>query len=313
MFCLLAYSIYKQILRQQNFEQSWLQIKNAFNSAAGWKLLLVMVLMLFNWGIEARKWQVVMRTTQRISFAISFKAIFTGTTLAFFTPNRIGEYLGRMLYIPQSARIQSVSLTIVSSIAQLMVTLAAGITGLVFIKFFIAQNTAASSAILLWLNIVLYVSVLAALILTVFYFRLSWLVRWIEKIPFFEKYTAHFKVLDAFNATILLRLLSLSVARYTVFIAQYYLLFQVFGVAIDAWQTFWTISVVFLILAMAPTIAIFTDLGIRVKASMELVQLFSANTTGILAASLSVWIINLVIPALIGSLLILGVKIFRER
>ena len=269
--------------------------------------------MLFNWGIEARKWQVVMRVTQRISFLTSFKAIFSGTTLAFFTPNRMGEYIGRMLYIDQSKRIQSVSLTIVSSIAQLMITLVAGITGLLFIKYFIIKNAPGSASVILWLNIVLYLSVVAATILTVFYFRLSWLVRWIEKIPRIEKYCVHLKVLDDFNATILLRLLSLSMTRYLVFIAQYYLLFQVFGVAINGWQTFWAISVLFLILAMAPTIALITELGIRVKVSMELVQLFSTNTTGILAASLTVWIINLVIPALIGSLLILGIKIFKER
>jgi hypothetical protein len=71
-------------------------------------------------------------------------------------------------------------------------------------------------------------------------------------------------------------------------------------------------SVVFLVLAIIPSIALLTELGIRWKTSIELVALFSTNITGILATSLAIWIINLVIPALIGSLLILGIKFFKK-
>ena len=55
--------------------------------------------MLLNWGIEARKWQMVVSKNSPVSFNTSFKAIFAGNALAFFTPNRTGEYFGRMLYL----------------------------------------------------------------------------------------------------------------------------------------------------------------------------------------------------------------------
>jgi hypothetical protein len=93
-----------------------------------------------------------------------------------------------------------------------------------------------------------------------------------------------------------------------VFILQYYLLFKIFNVGVNWWDTLRVISVMFLVLAIAPTVAFLTDLGIRARASIELVQFFSSNVVGILATSLSVWLINLVIPALIGSLLILGIR-----
>jgi hypothetical protein len=41
--------------------------------------------------------------------------------------------------------------------------------------------------------------------------------------------------------------------------------------------------------------------------------LLSANTIGILATAAGIWIINLVIPAIAGSLLILGIRLFRNR
>jgi hypothetical protein len=90
------------------------------------------------------------------------------------------------------------------------------------------------------------------------------------------------------------------------------LLFRVFGVHVDWWQTFWSVSVVFLVIAIVPSIAVLTELGVRWEASMEVMRLFSGNMTGIMAASLSVWIINLVVPALIGSLLIPRIKLFNK-
>ena len=103
----------------------------------------------------------------------------------------------------------------------------------------------------------------------------------------------------------------MSFMRYLVFVLQYYLLLQVFEVELNWWQTFWSMSVIFLVLAVIPSIAIFTDLGIRWKASLQFLALFSSNTVGILGASLSIWLINLVIPAIIGSMLIFSIRIFN--
>ena len=96
------------------------------------------------------------------------------------------------------------------------------------------------------------------------------------------------------------------------FMTQYYFLFHIFEVEINWWQSFWSVSVVFLELAIVPTIAVFTECSLRWKACREIVTLFSGNMSGILAASLAIWIINLVAPALIGRLLILGLRIFRK-
>jgi len=317
LFCLLIYSIYLQIQRQPNWEQSLHQIRQAFDSDAIWKLAAVLGLMTINWGLEARKWQLVISRLQNISWIRCLKAVFTGTTLAFFTPNRMGEYMGRVLYIDEGKRIQAVSLTIVASMGQLLITLVVGVVGLLVIRSELqvgaSSSSASSGSAIFWLNAVLYISVLAACFLTLLYFRLSWLIRWIERIPRIEKFIRHVRVLDNFNATMLFHILSLSLARYLVFTIQYYVLFDVFGVEMNGWQVFWSVSVVFLVLAIVPTIALVTELGVRWKTSVEVVQLFSSNIVGIVATSLAIWIINLVIPALIGSLLILNIRLFNYK
>ncbi len=77
-------------------------------------------------------------------------------------------------------------------------------------------------------------------------------------------------------------------------------------------QGFWVISILFLVLAIVPSFAI-ADLGIRGKFSTELLTLYSANTIGIIGTTFGIWFINLFIPALAGSILILGIKIFKEK
>lgn len=313
VFCLLAFSIYRQLFHQPRWRESLQQILEAFTGSGAVYLLSAVALMLLNWGIEARKWQLVIRKIQPISLFQSWKAVQAGITMSFFTPNRVGEYVGRVLYIQEGKRIQAVSLTIVCSMAQLLVTWVAGIAGLIFLKNYLASSNTSDGDALLWMNTVLFVTIGAAVILTLLYFKLSWLVRWIEKIPKIERFLGWIRVLDDFNATILFRILSLSIFRYAVFIGQYYLLFTAFAVELDLAQVFASVSVVFLVLSVVPTITFIFELSLRWSASIEVVKIFSTNVAGILATSLAVWIINLVIPALVGSLLIIGIRIFNNK
>lgn len=65
-------------------------------------------------------------------------------------------------------------------------------------------------------------------------------------------------------------------------------------------------------MAVAPTIGI-TELPTRAIIGVEILQLYSSNIIGIQVAFFAIFIINLVIPAIAGSLLIIGVKILKEK
>ena len=311
VFIVLAFSIYRQIQRQPDWEVSLTQLKHVLNSDLKWLIIPVLLLMLLNWGLEALKWRLALRNLQQLSFWKAFKAIFTGSTMASFTPNRTGEYVGRILYVDEGKRLQAVSLTLICSMAQLRVTLYAGIAGLWFFKRSFGSVVSAQSS-MLWMNVLFYAVLTAAFVLTLFYFRLAWFIRIVHRWTGNAKFIRYVAVLEDCNATILLRILSLSGARYLVFVLQYYLLFIVFGVEVNWWQTLQSVSVLFLVLAILPSFTFLTDLGIRWKAGIEIVQLYSSNTIGIFAAAFTIWLVNLIIPALIGSLLILGIRIFKK-
>ena len=91
---------------------------------------------------------------------------------------------------------------------------------------------------------------------------------------------------------------------------QYVLMLQVMHVDIDNVLSAWLMTQFFLLMVIAPTIG-FTELPVRATAGVAILSLFSSNILGIQAAFLAIWLINLVIPSLIGGVLILGVKMMK--
>ena len=308
----LFYSLYQQIKSQPNLQRSIDLIKQAPFGEAAFKFWIVIALVFVNWGFEAKKWQLLLKPVQRINFFTAFKSVLSGVTLSLNTPNRMGEYGGRILYISEGNRIKAISLSIAGSISQLIITLVIGCGGLLYIIYF--QNLEAVPVMglsVFWLKTLLFLSGCAACVLMLFYFRLSWIIKLVEKIPAAAKYVQYINVLEEFTPKLLLRLLYLSFFRYLVFVIQYIFLLQVLHVEILWISAFWIISILFLVLAIVPSFAI-ADLGIRGKFSTELLSFYSTNVVGIIGTTFGIWFINLFIPALMGSLFILSIKIFKD-
>lgn len=314
VFLVLVWFIRQQIIRQPDWRGSLDQIGMAVKGPGWWRLWLVVLLMPVNWGIEARKWQLAMRPDGGISFKDAFRAIFTGATMASFTPNRMGEYLGRILYVKEGRRVAAISLTMICSIAQLLVTLIVGAIGLTCLFPLLHQRSLAGHPRLEWgLPLTLTIVSVLLLGLGLLYFQFPRLARRLVRIPWIRRLGAFIKVLENFDRRILLRILFLSFVRYIVFIVQYSLVFPVFSVWLGFGQVWGGMSIVFLIMAVIPTFTFLTELGLRWGASIQVLELFNGNTIGIFAASFTIWLINLVIPALIGSLLIVRIKLFKSR
>jgi len=313
LFIWLSWSIYNQVSRQPDLVNSWKTIKQSLGSSRILNLVLVFFLMIINWSLEAFKWKISVQNVQPVSFLKAFRAILSGVSFSVSTPNRMGEYLGRILYMEEGNRLKAISLTIVSSMSQLIITLLAGLIGLFCIKEEIVRSGFIKDVDLsVWLQVLQYGVIMALIILTLLYFRLSLLINLVNKLRNSDRYAYLIEALKKVDATLLIRLLSFSATRYFVFTLQYFLLFRLFDVHVSWWQSFWSVNVIFLILAIVPTFAI-AELGLRGKVSLQLLHIFSKNDLGIGFASLSIWLINLVIPAVIGSLLILSIKIFRNR
>lgn len=268
--------------------------------------------MFVNWGIEAWKWQIQLAPLEKISFFKAYKSVLAGCSITMLTPNRMGEFGGRILYVKEPNRLRAITLTILGSISQFLITILLGTAGILILKYFSGPASLTFQAIPAFVsNTVLITALVLSILTLLFYFRIGWLIHLMERVKFLTKPLKYVRLLEQFSGNQLLRILLLSLMRYGVFILQYILLLNVMGIEISWQVSFWLLTVFYLIMAMAPTIG-FTELPVRATASVELFKLFSPNIVGIQAATLGIWIINLVLPAIIGSILILGVKISKD-
>jgi len=309
----LFYSLYQQVKNQPDIDASIALIKAMPFGAVAWKFWLVISFVFVNWGLEARKWQLLMQAVQPMSFFTAFKSVLCGVTLSLNTPNRVGEYGGRILFVKEGNRIKAITLSIAGSIAQLIITMLMGCLGLAWLLFTMDASATLMGISVFWLRIFLYGSIFATTGIMIFFFRLNWLVRLLERLPYADRFSKYINVLETFEAKVLLRLLSISFFRYIIFVLQYIFMLQLLHVEENLWTGFWLITVMFWILAIIPSIAV-ADLGIRGTIAKTLfIYGNNTNTIGILTCTFGIWFVNLFIPAVIGSLLILGIKIRKEK
>ena len=309
LFAWLSFSIYHHIRVQPGLEESWQQIRGSLQSSQVLYLVAACVLIIANWGLEAWKWKISVATVHPVSFVQAFKAVLSGVTFSVSMPNRIGEYLGRVLYLPEGSRLKTISVTLVGSFAQLLATLFTGAAGLIVLKKPLLE---AYPHLVLWYQFILYGLLALLLVLSLLYFNVSGGVplfhRWIPN----KKYHYLVEALASFDRKLLLQVWWLSLLRYFVFAVQYILVFYVFEVQVPPVHIFFVMSVVFLALAIIPSITL-VEIGVRGEVSLRLMGLFSSNALGIGLTSITIWFINLVLPAMVGSLLMLNLKMFRRR
>jgi len=304
LFIWLGWSIYHQIQKQPDLSSAWQSIKASFHTPLAWNAVGVIILMCANWSVEAIKWKIAVRPIQSVSFFKSLRAILSGVSFSVSTPNRVGEYLGRVLYMDEGNRLKTISITIVCSISQLIITLLMGFIGLVILRPGIESTQLLSP---IWMKVIEYGVLIVLLGLLLFYFRLSWLIKWVDRLPGNNRFAYLIRALEDFDAALLLKLLLLSAFRFAIFILQYYLLFHLFAVHVSAINILWAVSLSFLVMAVIPTIAI-AELVQRGKVMTTIMALFTTNELGVSFATAGIWLINLILPAIIGSLLILSIR-----
>jgi len=313
LFFILALTIYRKLTNQATLQQTKKLIEQAFSQQNKPYIIFLFILMGINWAIEARKWQMLVRTVQSVRYFTAVKAVLSGLSFSLFAPNGIGDYFGRIVYMKEGNRLRSIAVTTVGSISQILVTLVAGLAGLIYLNKTAWQGLPQAQGFTgFWVTAMTYMIAMTAVVVAFIYYRLSWLTTLVEKIPFVYKYKYLIESLETFHWKELTKILALSVIRFIVFIVQYLLMLHIFNVQINWFDAVCTTSVLFLVLAVLPTIPV-ADLGIRGETGLQLFGILSKNSGGIVFTAAGIWLLNIIIPAIAGSLFVLSIKIFRNR
>ena len=283
-----------------------LTLKNNFSV-----LVLVIFLMFLNWYVESLKWRFLVSKIEKISIKTSLRAVFSGITVSSFTPNRVGEYAGRVFCLKHADRIQGVLITVIGSMAQLIITIVFGLIGILLLPNLMPSFDSFINDLEFSYPIILFVVILLSVLLVLLFLNASVFTVLLSKFRFLKKFSKYSKVFSFYSSYELLEVLLYSFARYIIFTAQYFILLNIFSVEVSYINSMILITTMLFVISVIPTIAI-AEVGIRGSVALYLFSLLSNNSIGILSATFCLWIINLVLPALIGIIFIFTLRFFRK-
>ena len=263
-------------------------------------LAAILLLMPLNWTIETFKWQLLVRSIEpEIGFDKCIKAVMSGVTVGTITPNRAGEFAGRILFVQKANRAKASYLTIFGDTAQFCATVIFGIIGLLIIGNHI------SGAIPY--NTLMIISAICGVAIIAIFIKFDSIVNALGKTKFvkkrFEKYVPQCEICTKSKLITLV----LSLARYAVFCLQFYLSLRFFGIDIPAQSAFAAIFATYICTYLIPSIAA-AELGIRVSFAILFIGIFTTQETAIALASLLLYLVNVGIPIAIGGIFLLKEK-----
>jgi len=274
------------------------------NPASVWLLSLCLGLVIVNWSLEAFKWKFLLKKFTSISFFRSLAAIFCGSSIGIWAPNRMGEYVGRVFFLDPGIRIKGMFATIIGSLSQLVVTLMFGTVGFVYY-----ERNMDAPAYIQWASGIGGLIFMALLLF--FYFNIKVIRSWLPIKPWTVSLRKYLVIYKLYKTPELEKVLIYSVFRYIVFTSQFYILMVFFGVQIPILNAMLLIFLMYGIQTISPTNG-FTELVVRGGATVFLFHSYTTNLTAILAASYGLWLINLMIPALAGACILGFVRINKR-
>ncbi len=305
---LLLYTLYRQIMtgdhRDALTEIFWQQ----FRRGNQFWIIAAIVLMPVNWLLESRKWQILMQPLAPVSLREAVRAILAGVTISMFTPNRIGEYGGRLLAVDVRHNWPTVLASLVGSFAQLLVLLGGGVIG----AYFCLQNLLNPEPYLLLSSFLLGGSFVS--ILSLVYFNVDLIIPILRRIPLGKWSRPVLKQLLAlrhYHRPLLLQALLLAFLRYAVYSGQYYLILRFFGLNAPILAAFSGIATIFLIQTSIPLPPLMGLLA-RGEIALFIWSHYSDHSLGILTATFLLFIINLSVPALLGAGIIVKTNVLKS-
>lgn len=291
------YFIYSKITTNESLEftkfVSFLNENNVFSIK---NISILIVLSFFNWFFEILKWQHLVGAIKHITFKSALEQSLGGLTASLITPNRIGDYGAKAIYYAKTFRTKIVLLNLLGNMAQMTVTTLFGIVGL---SFFLNEFS---------IDINYYkVTRFASIILII-----GLLVLFGVKQKRFKVKGVSFSTILTFIKSISLKIhslnLSLSFLRYLIFSFQFYYLLIAFGVDINYENTMMVVTSMYLLASIVPTISIF-DVVIKGSIAVFLFDYLQVSELIILSVTTTMWMLNFVIPSIIGSYFVLNFKL----
>ncbi|MEZ5006728.1 MAG: lysylphosphatidylglycerol synthase domain-containing protein [Chitinophagales bacterium] len=303
IFITLSYLLYKQVVEHSSYKQVAETFKDGLSSKRLFMIIVLLSAMLVNWFLEITKWRSLILKIQTVKWLTAIKGVLFGITFSLFTPNRVGEFGGRVVALDDK-RVPSIVATLLGSLSQIVANLVLGGLGLT-LYFYFYNDTDYIPFILVFLWVILAVG------LPLIYFNLDMVEGVLLKIPILKKAKEHIDIMQQYSRRELLKFLVLSASRCGVYYFQYWLCLRFFGIDISLSSAIIIIPAIFFVQTVIPSFAI---LGPVLGGNIALTFLegWNGHSAGIVYATFLLWMVNLIIPASLGLLLFTQHKLFKK-
>ena len=299
----LSFNIYNQISNQPELKQAITSVLS-FSISKIFVLVIVFFLMLLSFVIEAVKWKILVNPFQKISLFTACKNIFTGQAFAFTSINDMGDFVGRVMHFKEN-KVKLGALSVLATYSQILIIIGFGLLAWMynFNLLFVSLKIVKLIAIISFVG-----CFFVFLFFFICYYNLKMVMPLFHKIKWLQWLFKIFEKVYEVEKTVLTKLLLYSFLKYVVYTVQYLLVLQLFEVGDSYIDLASMVALLLFGLTIIPSIA-FAELGIRGKLALVLFGLLSSNQLSILIATVVIWLINRVLPAIIGTFFASTIKL----
>jgi hypothetical protein len=300
------------------FSDVW--TKESLNEHFNMLLFFCVSLMPLNWLFEIYKWKFICSNFSSIDFKKCVKGVVSGITISMFLPNRIGDVLGKVLWIESGKRWMAFFANTYASFAQIIATCLLAITSILFFKLYLSIDF---FSIFQFTQLITYISVFVIILFIITYYNLHKVVVFVAKRSGgkLKKAIQHAHVLSGYTFNQRTVVLFISLMRFFTYSLQYYLLLKAFGFKAGLFEGVLLVSIIYFFITVIPQFAI-VEIATRGAIAIGVFQLylhsggseFMGYELKILICSTLMWIVNLFVPAMIGLTMMPNVKkIFSNK
>ncbi len=279
-------------------------------------LTFALLLMPINWLIESIKWKFLIKKIEHVKLKDAIQAVFAGTAISIFTPNRIGDYLGRIFILKKGDRLDGTVATITGNLSQLLITILMGSIALIYFSEEIVVNFLKWQSY--WIIVLKLLVIAINISLLIVFFKFPALEKRLNRNFEIYKYPIikHLNILAEYRMDELVKVLSFSLLRYLIYSTQFYLLLFAFKIDLTVIDGMMVVFLIFFGITIIPSIAV-AELGVRALITLFVFQLIGQFSQtefefGLVAATSTLWLINIALAALIGGVFIFNLKFIRK-
>jgi hypothetical protein len=284
----LWFIVYKLVFAY-NIGELWANIRLSYSLRTIFALSFALLLMPLNWYFEAIKWRIIMQKHEQVSRLQSYKSILTGITLGIITPNQVGDLVGKSMYLKSFSKVKGAVVNILGEVAQTFATVIVGSYGCLLLYFHLNP-----------ISISLFALSFVALTIINFLLILVFLnINRLQKIRRWTWLSQYLDIATNYTQKELSLLLGYSGIRFVIFTFQYFLLLYFFGIELSFAQWIMSIFSIYIIQSFVPSF-ILLQIGVRGALALYFVGMFSGNTVAILLSAYGLWIVNMMLPGLVG-------------